>query len=206
MQPAIVAIKAFGGKNVKVLGSCIIYLHTALKILKVGCQVTDTDGYFLLGREDAKLLGYIDYPSIQPPPECIAIKSVNMVPKQNDTGTSQDNKCAWQQEANIHAQKRTIPMENNPSRAIPIKPDIKWGSTQVTLNGKVHNLPITKEYILREYADIFKGVGKLPGGPYSIRLKQNYTAVQHPPRSVPHRGIQSRITKTCQRRNHSRSA
>ena len=99
--------------------------------------------------------------------------------------------------------------EENPSRAIPIKPDIKLGSTQITLNDKVHNLPTTKEYILREYADIFKGIGTLPGCPYSIRLKQNYTAVQHPPRSVPHglqRDIQSRITKTCQRRNHSRSA
>ena len=101
-------------------------------------------------------------------------------------------------EANIHAQKRAIPMKNNPSRAIPIKPDIKWGSTQITLNGKVHNLPTTKEYILREYADIFKGVGTLPGGPYSIRLKQNYTAVQHPPRSVPH-GLQEAYKAELQR-------
>ena len=114
---------------------------------------------------------------------------MNVVPKQNDTGITQDNKCAWQQEANIHAKKRTIPMKNNPSRAIPIKSDIKWGSTQITLNNKVHNLPTTKEYILREYADIFKSIGTLPGGPYSIRLKQNYKTIQHPLRSVPH-GLQ----------------
>ena len=50
---------------------------------------------------------------------------------------------------------------------------------------KTHNLPTTKDYILREYADIFKGVGSLPGGPYHIRLKQSYKPVQHPPRSVP---------------------
>ena len=142
-----------------------------------------------LGREGTESLGYIDYPSIQPPPKCIAIKSVNVAPKQNDTGISQGNKHTWQQEANIHSQKRTIPMKNNPRRAISIKPEIKLGSTQITLNGKVHNLPTTKEYILREYADIFKGIGTLPGGPYSIRLKQNYTAVQHPPRSVPN-GLQ----------------
>ena len=53
------------------------------------------------------------------------------------------------------------------------------------LNGKTHKLPITKEYILKEYHDVFKGVGTLPGGPYHIRLKEQYRPVQHPPRSVP---------------------
>ena len=53
----------------------------------------------------------------------------------------------------------------------------------------MHNLPTTKEYILSKYADIFKGLGTLPGGLYSIKLKQNYTAMQNPPRSVPY-GLQ----------------
>ena len=53
-----------------------------------------------------------------------------------------------------------------------------------TINGKTHPLPTTKEYILHEYADIFKGVGTLPGGPYHIKLKNSYKPVQHPPRSV----------------------
>ena len=39
--------------------------------------------------------------------------------------------------------------------------------------------------MLREYSDIFKGVETLPGGPYDIRLKEQYRPVQHPPRSVP---------------------
>ena len=46
-------------------------------------------------------------------------------------------------------------------------------------------MPTTKEYILHEYADVFKGVGTLPGGPYNIELKDSYKPVQHPPRSVP---------------------
>ena len=49
----------------------------------------------------------------------------------------------------------------------------------------MHRLPITKDYILKEFSDIFKGVGTLPGGPYHIRLKDDYKPVQHPPRSVP---------------------
>ena len=43
----------------------------------------------------------------------------------------------------------------------------------------------TKEYILHEYAEVFKGVGTLPGGPYHIKLKDSYKLVQHSPRSVP---------------------
>ena len=50
---------------------------------------------------------------------------------------------------------------------------------------KIHKLPITKDYMLREYSNVFKGVGTLPGGPYHIRLKEQYRLVQHPPRSVP---------------------
>ena len=39
--------------------------------------------------------------------------------------------------------------------------------------------------MLREYSDVFKGVGTLPGGPYHIRLREKYRLVQHPSRSVP---------------------
>ena len=36
-----------------------------------------------------------------------------------------------------------------------------------------------------KYADVFKGVGTLPGGPYHTKLKDSYKPVQHPPKSVP---------------------
>ena len=55
----------------------------------------------------------------------------------------------------------------------------------IELNGKIHKLPITKDYMLKEYSDVFKGIGILPLGPYHIRLKEQYRPVQHPPRSVP---------------------
>ena len=47
----------------------------------------------------------------------------------------------------------------------PVIPKIKWNKDSIELNGKVHRLPITKEYILKEYSDVFKGIGTLPGGP-----------------------------------------
>ena len=64
-------------------------------------------------------------------------------------------------------------------------PKIKWNTDSIALYGKVHKLPITKDYMLKEYSDVFKGIGTLPGGPYHIRLKEQYRLVQHPPRSVP---------------------
>ena len=47
----------------------------------------------------------------------------------------------------------------------PVIPKIKWNKDSIELNGKVHRLPITKEYMLKEYSDVFKGIGTLPGGP-----------------------------------------
>ena len=53
------------------------------------------------------------------------------------------------------------------------------------LNSKTHKLPITKYYMQKEYSNVFKGIGTLPGGQYHIRLKEQYKLAQHPPRSVP---------------------
>ena len=53
----------------------------------------------------------------------------------------------------------------------------------VILNGKRHCLPITKEYVLSEFKDVFEGIGKLPGGKYHI--EPDAQPVQHPPRAVP---------------------
>ena len=54
----------------------------------------------------------------------------------------------------------------------------------VLMNGKKHSLPITKEYILKGYNDVFSRIGTLPGEENHIKLKKNYKPVQHPPRSI----------------------
>ena len=35
--------------------------------------------------------------------------------------------------------------------------------------------------MIKEYKDVFSGIGTLPEGPYHIQLKENYKAVQHAP-------------------------
>ena len=58
-------------------------------------------------------------------------------------------------------------------------------SATVTVNGKEHGLPTTKEYILKEYADVFTDIGTLPGPAYHIKLKEDYNPVRNLPCSVP---------------------
>ena len=84
----------------------------------------------------------------------------------------------------------------------PRSAQVSWCKISITINSKTHPLPTTKEYILHEYADVFKGVGTLPGGPYHIKLKDSYKPVQHPPRSV----LLGRVRQTSERKHHHRSA
>ena len=56
----------------------------------------------------------------------------------------------------------------------------KHNSATVTVNGKEHSLQTTKEYILKEYADVFTGIGTLPGLAYRIELKEDYNPVRNP--------------------------
>ena len=58
-------------------------------------------------------------------------------------------------------------------------------SATVTVSGKEHSLPTTKEYILKEYADVFIGIGTLPGPAYHIELKKDYNPVRTQPHLVP---------------------
>ena len=63
---------------------------------------------------------------------------------------------------------------------------VKSDSSECTPNTqrKQHPYPITKEYLLKEYTDVFTGIGCFPGPEYHIELDPDVTPVQHPPRQV----------------------
>ena len=91
----------------------------------------------------------------------------------------------------------------------PKPAQVSWCKSSITINGKTHPLPTTKEYILHEYADIFKGVGTLPGGPYHIKLK-DFLQTSPAPTQVSAIGnavsLQSRVRQASEGRHHHRSA
>ena len=154
-----------------------------------------TSGPIILGRMQAKAMGYVQFPWIIRPHafkmstailEKVCTK-VTHTPEtaedcksKNMRGTKQKGQPAQKSESSMATLEKQSKQTDE-----PVIPKIKWNQDSIELNGKVHKLSITKEYILKEYSDVFKGIGTLPGGPYHIRLKEQYKMVQHLPRSVP---------------------
>ena len=113
-----------------------------------------------------------------------SLQSIKTVQSTDSLKTAPKTNQAAQEE------HRAITKAKSSTAHEPKSAQVSWCKSSITINGKTHPLPTTTEYILHEYADVFKGVGTLPGGPYHIKLKDSYKPVQHPPRSVP-LGMQS---------------
>ena len=175
------------------LGSCVLHLHID-KVFPANFEVTNMTGPMILGRIQAEAMGYVQFPQIQ---QSCALTTVPDTSRKLCTHRTPIPKTALYSQAHISTKTqpqvslhKTRPTEITKAKQAqqntePVLPHIKWNTDSIQLNGKTHKLPITKEYILKEYNDVFKGVGTLPGGPYHIRLKEQYRPVQHPPRSVP---------------------
>ena len=162
-------------------------------------QVTDTTGVPILSRAQAKLMNHISYPKIHPPQEqspvsqgslkptdyVHSLKTTNHSLQSTKTTQSMDSlKTAPKTNQTAQEEHRVATKAKASTAHEPRSAQVSWCKSSITINGKTHPLPTTKEYILHEYADVFKGVGTLPGGPYHIKLKDSYKPVQHPPRSV----------------------
>ena len=165
-------------------------------------QVTNTKGVPILDRVQAKLMSYISYPEIHAPKDqehqpvsANSLKSTDYIHSLETTGNSLQSKKTAQSTDSLKTTPATNQTAQEEQRAAtraksttahgPKSPQVSWCKSAVTINGKAHPLPTTKEYILHDYADVFRGIGTLPGGPYHIKLKDSYKPVQHPPRSVP---------------------
>ena len=88
----------------------------------------------------------------------------------------------------------------------PVIPKIKWNKDSIELNGKIHRLPITKECMLKEYSDVFKGIGNTTWRPIPHQTEGNSTGWFSTPRSVPvamQDAYKAELERTNQRRyNH----
>ena len=177
------------------------------KIERVIWQVTKTTGVPILGRTQAKIMNYISYPEIhapleqeQSPVSQDSLKSTDYRHSLETTQCSLQSKKTAQSKASLQTtpsldqttqeEHRATTKAKSSTAHEPKSPQVSWCKSSITINGKTHPLPTTKEYILHEYAGVFKGLGTLPVGPYYIKLKDSYKPVQHPPRSVP-LGMQS---------------
>ena len=164
-------------------------------------------GVPVLGRTQAKLMNYISYPEIHAPKDqelspvsANSLKSTDYIYSLETMDSSLQSEKTVQSTDSLKAtpttnhtaqeEHRAATRAKSTTKHVPKSPQVSWCKNSVTINGKTHPLPTTKEYILDEYADVFRGVGTPPGGPCHIHLKDSYRPVQHPSRSVP-LGMQS---------------
>ena len=148
-----------------------------------------------MGRTLAKAMGYVNYPEILPPVEVkqTSIKSAQAETNEPDTefsnfrnlNTNKAKGISNFENSKIQEQDGTMKKSAQTPRQVQGKLYKGPENSKITFNGKTHTLPTTKEYIMKEYADIFQGIGTLPGPPYHIELKDEYTPVRHAARSVP---------------------
>ena len=198
---------------------------------KILCQVTDTDECFPMGRQTARVMRYVSYPEISPPAKFQSEQTVHIARAQahtqqkcqhtqvlNKQGTlsGHTKQSTIKEQANIsisnnenieHRERKTdILVANNRCQSAvmpkhPMKPTSKLRNSTIIFSGKEHSLLTTKDYIRKEYADVFNGIGTLPGPPYHIQLKEDYEAVQHAPCTVPV-GMQQAYQAELQRLLH----
>ena len=68
--------------------------------------------------------------------------------------------------------------------------------------GKHHPFPLIRNCLLKEYEDVFRGIGCFPGAPHDIEIDPEVFAVQHAPRQVPVRLQQAYIDELDQLKKH----
>ena len=170
LKPATVHIIVYDDNAVKVMGSCIIHTHAGKTVYKLECQVTKTESHFILWRDTVVKMNYVNFPEVKPPQRSLH----NLVSTQ----------VVSQESATVSVDKLTKKKAVPDKVTQPVKPTVKHNRDSITLNEKTHSLPTTKEYLMKEYKDVFSGMGTLLGGSYHIQLKENYKAVHHAPCQV----------------------
>ena len=172
LTPTSVQIFRYGESPVANLGACTFAIHTGdrQQPQMATCQVTDTRGYLIPGRKTARQVGHIAFPEVTLP-------SLTSTPQ-------------------IHTSVDAL----RPDYSKVNKPTCELLDDAVILNGKRHCLPLTKEYVLSGFRDIFEGKGKLPGSKYHIQFKPDAQPAQHPPRAVPEKkkaAYKEELEKLC---------
>ena len=67
LDPPTEQIEAFSGQPVHSLGSCVLHLHVDNKAFPTIFEVTNTTGPIMLGRTQAKAMGYVKFPKTKHP-------------------------------------------------------------------------------------------------------------------------------------------
>ena len=152
---------------VKLMGTFKCFLRWKGKVYRIQVEVMDSDNTpNILSRETTFLMGILK--------PCFIVKKVPEVPDGIDTNSN--SKPEMKSSKSIQGSQMTKKLTkttDTPKDVQHIHPD------------SLKNKPLTQEMIETTYQDVFQGLGKFPGEPYKLKLKENYVPAKHRPRKVP---------------------
>ena len=175
LQPSTIMLENFDKTMVKPMGTFKCFLHWKGKIYRMQAEVMDSeDTPNILSRETTFFMGILK--------PCFIVKKVPEIPD----GTAVMNcnsKAEMKSSKSIQGPQTSCSTSTNTKKlaktAVPLK------DVQHIHPDSLKNKPLTQEMIETTYQDVFQGLGKFPGEPYKLRLKENYVPAKHRPRKVP---------------------
>ena len=160
LQPSTVMLENFDKTMVKPMGTFKCFLRWKGKIYRIQAEVMDSeDTPNVLSRETTFLMGILK--------PCFVVKTVPEIP---DGTATMNSKSIQRSQTSCSAStntKKLVKIAVPPKDVQHIHPD------------SLKNKPLTQEMIETTYQDVFQGLGKFPGEPYKLRLKENYVPAKH---------------------------
>ena len=149
------------------MGTFKCFLQWKGKIYRIQAEVMDSeDTPNVLSRETTFLMGILK--------PCFVVKKVPEIPD----GTAIMNcnsKAEMKNPKSIQGSQMSCSAKKLVKTAVPPK------NVQHIHPDSLKNKPLTQEMIETTYQDVFQGLGKFPGEPYKLRLKENYVSAKHQP-------------------------
>ena len=192
LQPSNVILKNFDATSVRPLSQFKCFLHWKGKYYCITMEVMDSDKTSnILCREQTFLMNILklcftvqkDDSTVNaatPVPDAITPEA-HEAQSENNTSTEQITPVG---EPNPEANK-TEEISSSSSEMTDSTPTTAHSASILSVCSKPTETLLTKESVLKNYSDIFQGLGKFPGEPYKLRLKPDSTPAKHRPQKVP---------------------
>ena len=136
------------------LGLCVLHLHVDNKAFPTIFEVTNMTGLIILGRAQAKAMGYVEFPKIEQPNTFTTypttskkICTIKTVVPETATSFSPTDSIGATPRVHVHKNESTKATQAKQSKLTtePVVPQIKWNTDSIELNRKIHKLPITED-------------------------------------------------------------
>ena len=192
LQPSNVILKNFDATSVRPLGQFKCFLHWKGKYYCITMEVMDSDETpNILCREQTFFMNIlkpcftvqkdnsaVNMTTAVPntiPPEALEMQSENNTSSEQIIPVGEPNR----------AMNRTEEISSSHSGTTDLAPNTAQSATVLSVHSKPTETTLRKESVLKNYSDIFQGLGKFPGEPYKLRLKPDSTQAKHRPKKVP---------------------